>query len=276
MFAVGLFAAPQAVALFQGGHIWYDKDNIPCQKCHADVFAQLDGSAHHQDIGSAYGMTSYEGECRACHQVGDWEENAHMAVTPLCVSCHPHVHDELAKETESHKQFYKDTLEAGKANYACLGCHTHTDVNIKYTRPTKYGFSANAAQPAYDDCDGNAELGDICGVISGWSFGDFNTDVGKYDAEGATTMLVSGYSTQLLQGDFDPDDWFYAAAGGSSVNNNADDPAGSYLSPDYEDVEAGNLDQYDNNNPETAELDGTPVPGTQTGGVTGPAPGGNE
>lgn len=257
VFSLGFIGAPQAVAMFQGGHVWYDKDNIPCQKCHADVFAQLDGSAHHTDIGTAFGMTSYEGECRACHQVGGWEENSHMAVTPLCISCHPHVHDELALASEAHKQFYKDTILAGKANFACLGCHTHVDVNVKYFRPVKYSFSASARPGNYSDCD-DAAGGMICGVISNWTFGDFNADVGKYEAEGETQMIVSGYSTQLYSGDFDPDDWFDALTM-AGYSNNAETPKGNYLPPDFETVAEGELSRYGNDNPQIPSGNDTSV-----------------
>lgn len=189
VFAIGLYAAPQAVALFQGGHVWYDTKNMPCQKCHADVFAQLDGSAHHKYIGISYGMTSYEGECRTCHQVGNWDERSHMAVTPLCIYCHPQADDELLESTEAHRPFYMDTVEMGMDNYACLGCHTHVRVDIKYDRPSGFSFYANSSD--YRETTGS-------GSITGWNMDDNFSSFSENDNEVPEKIKTA-------DGKFDPD-----------------------------------------------------------------------
>ncbi|MHC1583927.1 MAG: hypothetical protein ACXQTM_04780 [Methanosarcinales archaeon] len=75
--ATGIFALPATVAMFSGQHKWYPTDitsggdevGVPCEKCHADIAAELateispgDGGA-----GAQYGHQQPFMGCPACH-----------------------------------------------------------------------------------------------------------------------------------------------------------------------------------------------------------------
>jgi len=47
--AIGIFALPSTVSLFNGQHSWYDLTDyseghttVPCEKCHADIADEMD------------------------------------------------------------------------------------------------------------------------------------------------------------------------------------------------------------------------------------------
>ena len=104
--AVGLIALPNTVSLFAGQHYWYavndTGNNVPCEKCHADVFEELN-----QSIG-ATGFHDFNGnniadknDCAACHRndasityASDngtkWVsgKEAHAASVVACMLCH--------------------------------------------------------------------------------------------------------------------------------------------------------------------------------------------
>jgi len=116
MAALGVLVLPSTVSMFAGQHYWYnisDKGNqIPCEKCHADVFEELSLSEFHTHWGTG-GLwnTSAPGEadrydCEACHRsnlsiqyavVGrtqaaftDYQpgKQAHAASVVACMLCH--------------------------------------------------------------------------------------------------------------------------------------------------------------------------------------------
>jgi len=97
VLAVGIFALPSTVAMFGGQHNWYnlepDGNDVPCEKCHADVYDELYNSVGPHD----------EMECWYCHRTssllgytyasGDGTgsvpgEEAHAASTVECMACH--------------------------------------------------------------------------------------------------------------------------------------------------------------------------------------------
>jgi len=94
--AIGTFALPNTVSLFSGQHAWYDLsgqgNDVPCEKCHADVAEELGNSGPHVDM-----------KCWYCHRTanltgytyasGDGTastpgEEAHAASTVECMECH--------------------------------------------------------------------------------------------------------------------------------------------------------------------------------------------
>ena len=108
--AVGIIAMPSTISLFAGQHTWYainGTNELPCRKCHADVFAELEQSAFHKWDG---GLTAGQGTgtpdntaCYGCHRanasityanVGDTVtevtpgKQAHAASTVACMLCH--------------------------------------------------------------------------------------------------------------------------------------------------------------------------------------------
>ncbi|MCZ7403131.1 MAG: hypothetical protein O8C61_12990 [Candidatus Methanoperedens sp.] len=63
VIAVGLFALPSTMSLFAGQHTWYNVEDIPCKKCHQDIYDELTTqSAYHGKFESSYGNA-----CGRCH-----------------------------------------------------------------------------------------------------------------------------------------------------------------------------------------------------------------
>lgn len=98
--AIGVVALPCTMSLFQGQHTWYDlsgaEEELPCKKCHADVFDELNESGHHMGFGSAGPDND---DCYACHRTNTSigyanvstktpGEQAHAASTVACMICH--------------------------------------------------------------------------------------------------------------------------------------------------------------------------------------------
>lgn len=103
--AIGIFALPSTMSLFAGQHAWYDLSggyriytDVPCEKCHADVAAEMDSQ-----IGPHTGETGFgRMECEYCHRVrwGSYQygtvsgseikpgKQAHAASTIACMDCH--------------------------------------------------------------------------------------------------------------------------------------------------------------------------------------------
>ena len=110
MAAIGVLVLPSTVSLFAGQHTWYainGSNELPCRKCHADVFGELQQSAFHKWNGYQWGSNP-SGEpdntaCYGCHRanasityakVGDSVtdvtpgKQAHAASTVACMLCH--------------------------------------------------------------------------------------------------------------------------------------------------------------------------------------------
>jgi hypothetical protein len=99
--AIGIIVLPSTVSLFSGQHDWYYLDNptsdVPCQKCHADIYAELNLSSLHIKWGdSAKADTA---DCEACHRgnssvtytnasAGQPGLEAHAATRAECSYCH--------------------------------------------------------------------------------------------------------------------------------------------------------------------------------------------
>ncbi|MCW3140788.1 MAG: cytochrome c3 family protein [Methanophagales archaeon] len=94
--AIGIFALPSTMSLLSGQHTWYDLGGagVPCEKCHADVHAELsDQTAYHSSF-----------DCYACHRANKTIQyaagggggsvkpgkQAHAASTIACMECHEH------------------------------------------------------------------------------------------------------------------------------------------------------------------------------------------
>ena len=113
---VGIFALPSTLSLFAGQHVWYDigdeGNQVPCKKCHADVYEEFLLSGVHKtlaegsDANSSFLGTGYNVDtaCGACHRVnlseigwtfgsGDTDgstpgKEAHAAAVISCMVCH--------------------------------------------------------------------------------------------------------------------------------------------------------------------------------------------
>ena len=66
--ALGIFVMPSTVSLFSGQHYWYNisgrSNEVPCEKCHADIAAEMDAL-----VGPHTGETGYGRlKCGYCHR----------------------------------------------------------------------------------------------------------------------------------------------------------------------------------------------------------------
>ena len=109
--AIGQLFLPNAITLFTGQHYWYnlsdDGNQVPCQKCHADVFEELNNSVFHThwtDGGAGGADLADQYDCEACHRSnssityaavtgGSWTgytpgQEAHAASVVACMLCH--------------------------------------------------------------------------------------------------------------------------------------------------------------------------------------------
>jgi len=78
--AVGVFALPSTVSLFSGQHAWYNlstgTNDVPCEKCHADVAEEMEQLAGPHTGETGYGRL----KCGYCHRTfkieqGDTDPN---------------------------------------------------------------------------------------------------------------------------------------------------------------------------------------------------------
>jgi len=176
--AVVALVLPPTVSLFVGQHNWYNIDaagnQIPCQKCHADVFEELNssGSDYHKNWGTS-GVAD-EDDCRGCHQAntsityasGDGTSaqpglQAHAASTIACMYCHGNQStgapvaggfglSNLANDTGAYAAHKDFVVSAGTnsnilldENEACIACHTHVAVKINFTHYGAMEFDVN-------------------------------------------------------------------------------------------------------------------------------------
>ncbi|KCZ70802.1 hypothetical protein ANME2D_02827 [Candidatus Methanoperedens nitroreducens] len=70
LVGIGVFALPSTIALFAGQHTFYNIDatgnQIPCQKCHGDVKAELSGQAVNPVTGTKGPHSNFQ--CEYCHR----------------------------------------------------------------------------------------------------------------------------------------------------------------------------------------------------------------
>ena len=166
IFAIGVVILPQTIAMFSGQHNWYDTtqagNQVPCSKCHADIFQELSQGAntsvnglHRTQVGDVTG-------CDACHvttapvSIEGLAQGPngqfHAAAAPACLDCHSGTGGggksalEIVNGTEEvHKAFVNQSIISKflkNSNEACIACHTHVGVNITWSRATTMGFTA--------------------------------------------------------------------------------------------------------------------------------------
>jgi len=150
--AIGLLVLPSTVSLFHGQHIWYnisDGKYLPCKKCHADVYEELEQSAFHKDLESGIGTgpnKADDGDCYACHRANasityanvttDYTQytpgkEAHAASTVACMLCHEANASEIVRTIPG---FFAGgfNVTRGSGTYPGLGSY-YTPFN--YTKP---------------------------------------------------------------------------------------------------------------------------------------------
>ena len=154
---------------------------VPCAKCHADVYSELSGSQVHSSVECE--ACHILAETNKGAKVGG-NEDIHAAASPACLDCHDgslkggnavwhkfykqpitteqcgDCHDAnmqtnftnatsiLYGANESHTEFASNagnaTLLKG-ANEACVGCHTHVNVDSVWQKPTNLSFNASVS-----------------------------------------------------------------------------------------------------------------------------------
>lgn len=165
ILAIGLVVFPQTIAMFAGQHNFYDTvlttgNDIPCNKCHADIAAELNQPG---SVNGYHRALSADGGCGACHITGPIEyENLqqgeggqfHASASPACLDCHsgqgaPYLgadaREILTGSEEVHKPFANQSIDSKflkGANEACISCHTHIGVNITWRKATTIEFNA--------------------------------------------------------------------------------------------------------------------------------------
>jgi len=105
--AIGIFALPSTISLLSGQHSWYylgvsiegasGRNNVPCEKCHADIADEMISTGAHSDLTCAMChrtlFTDYT-YARGHYNIGSTEyditpgQEAHAASTVECMDCH--------------------------------------------------------------------------------------------------------------------------------------------------------------------------------------------
>ena len=211
ILALGILVLPSTVSLFSGQHYWYDIDaagnQIPCQKCHADIYEELNQSKYHVNQGTT-GVAD-EQDCVFCHQANTsiayangtnsgasnstlpW--GAHAASTISCGYCHFDSStgapvaggfglSDLANDTGTYAAHLDFVTSAATStlledsNEACIACHTHVAVKIRFEhyKAMEFNVTWNGSQYVTSGYKINTST-NVTNVIWGNSTGYGNT-----------------------------------------------------------------------------------------------------
>jgi hypothetical protein len=107
LIAVSALVLPNTVSLFAGQHYWYNLsatgNQVPCEKCHADIFEELNLSAFHKSFNPGTPNVTDRYDCEGCHRAnvsityasvsGGYlgytpGQQAHAASVVACMLCH--------------------------------------------------------------------------------------------------------------------------------------------------------------------------------------------
>ena len=101
LLSLGIIIFPKTLSIFTGKHNWYNLENptsdVPCQKCHADTYEELNLSTLHKKWGDP--AKADTADCEACHRgnasityanasSGQPGLGAHAATKATCSYCH--------------------------------------------------------------------------------------------------------------------------------------------------------------------------------------------
>jgi len=155
--AIGVIALPQTIALFAGQHYWYDLSSdvvdVPCEKCHADIVAEMDSHVgpHSSEtaiqwVPGSQNMGNFK--CYYCHSwyyTGNIFASsngtdvspgigAHAASTVSCISCHRGQQEQFDESAWGDYNwgiahmggpgFHSDSCQQG---FTCVGGGCHDD-----------------------------------------------------------------------------------------------------------------------------------------------------
>ncbi|AKG92148.1 hypothetical protein GAH_00505 [Geoglobus ahangari] len=119
LFTLGVFVLPSTISFFAGQHYWYNiseqGNQIPCEKCHADVRDELANSPHHSALtcehchrgvnlsGQPGGAKSYASDFGGDVYPGS---GAHAASVLSCLICHSgYKSDSAVAYNHSHYEY---------------------------------------------------------------------------------------------------------------------------------------------------------------------------
>jgi hypothetical protein len=155
--AVGLFALPSTMSLFSGQHTWYDVEDIKCQKCHQDIYEELQNSAYHGGF-----ETSYGNACGRCH-VSTASYNSTGGFNTF--------NKTGANLSKQQWIAYKSrsTAITGRVNFTahaaitveCLACHGTSNLTQGSNSPLNLMADQEAHRPFYYASVSNKAVGDI-------------------------------------------------------------------------------------------------------------------
>jgi len=120
--AIGMFALPGVVSTFSGSHEYVAPENVECQKCHPDVYAELMSSQSDHIHANADWTNKKALDCNECHTVSDLggsPGSGHAARLVDCAICHDKT---LFESTgESYSSWGHDL--SAEYGMACPDCH---------------------------------------------------------------------------------------------------------------------------------------------------------
>ena len=139
-----IIAMPNTISLFGGQHGWYDKESLPCQKCHADIAAELKSESNSHPPSNADPVSV---ACVLCHKVEpifSAGNTSHASVLVPCDSCH--YPEASSFDNDSHFVFVNASEQndlMSNGTEACIGCHTNATFGITYNVSQGYEIELN-------------------------------------------------------------------------------------------------------------------------------------
>lgn len=175
LLAVGMYFLPATLSIFSGQHTFVNGSQVSCKECHEDVYSEIKTP----DMGEQLPHWSFGESCTVCHRTGGMpgvidfamspgyketnvstNPNAHAAVTVECVFCHDLIVNDgsgnpqgILGSEEAHASYYNASNQTSLlkgGNEACVGCHTHTRINVVWRRIAGYGMNANLTSGSWN------------------------------------------------------------------------------------------------------------------------------
>lgn len=210
VLAIGMFLLPSVISTFSGSHDYVAPENVECEKCHDDVYAELLLSADDHTHANTNWTEKQVFDCLECHTVdsiGDNPGAGHAARIVDCAICH----DKDVFEAEPGSAgTYSDWAHAPTSvgftsgllveyGMACTDCHRSDSpankanmflddvyTTINDTDAAHYTFYVNS-DAVGDDLLGTTESCVGCHTHVEFDIdGQLGYDVMTYDAENGT------------------------------------------------------------------------------------------
>ena len=149
LLAISIFVLPVTLSLFSGQHCWYNLtaggNQVPCEKCHADVAEEMNALAGPHTNETGYG----EFKCEYCHRTFDLNDYGQWHSQNINQSIFSNYYFTYASGDDMDAQ---PGVEAHAASTVpCMYCHSGEDVG----NPHPSTFTAKSCS-----CHGSADGGD--------------------------------------------------------------------------------------------------------------------